>query len=95
VDQSNGKVIHASSGETSNLCAINAPWMGINPAGATLQPGDHQDVVITFYTVGFRPGDYTGQLNFTTDTPYNVANFPVTLHNVGQIFFLPSIMKPQ
>jgi hypothetical protein len=95
VDQSSGQVYNVTSGETTSLCTQAAPWLGLDPTTANLQPGQSQQVTVTFYTLGFRPGLYTGQIKVVEDTPYNVPNLPVTLHNQGTVTFLPGVMKSQ
>jgi hypothetical protein len=95
VDQSNGRVYNVSSGEKTTACEAEAAWFDINPYNGYLGPGDHEAVVVTFYTRGFAPGTYNGQIQVDENTPYDIPNLPVTLHNEGAAVFLPEIRKGQ
>ena len=58
----------------------DALWMTSDPASGTLLPGDSVDVAVTLGGPGFDPGDYTGELVFLTNDPWQRS------HNVAVAF---------
>jgi len=47
----------------------DAPWMSEDPAEGTVEPGASADVAVTLGGAGFDPGDYAGELVFSTNDP--------------------------
>ncbi len=57
----------------------DVPWLSEAPVTQTLAPGAHVDIAVTYDSTGLSAGTYHAQLKFANDTPYTVANVPVTL----------------
>jgi len=80
VDQGTATVYQLESGETGSFCNQDVPWLSESPITGTLTAGGSQD-----FTIGFdagqvdAPGVYHAQLKIKENTPYVVANVPVTL----------------
>ena len=82
VDQNTQTTYQFESGEATSMCAQDVPWLSESPITGTLSSGSDQVVDISF-DAGVpeitQPGIYHAQLKIVHDTPYVVANLPVTL----------------
>jgi uncharacterized repeat protein (TIGR01451 family) len=75
-------VYQIESGETPNLCNRDVPWLSESPAGGSLSALGEQVIDVTFdasVPAIDQPGVYFAQLKFKQNTPYLVANIPVTM----------------
>src|SRR5690606_15939874 len=61
-------------------CAVSTdvPWFSVDPATATLQPGQSLTVTVTMDPAVDQPGTYTGGVAIRHDTPYQVNPVDVT-----------------
>jgi subtilisin family serine protease/N-acetylneuraminic acid mutarotase len=55
------------------------PWLSETPVSGSIAPATNQVVNTTFDATALVPGQYTGQLNITHNTPSDLPNVPVTL----------------
>jgi hypothetical protein len=82
VDQASNMVYQFESGETTKMCSADVPWLSESPITGTMPSASNQIVDISF-DAGVpeitQPGIYHAQLKIVHDTPYVVANLPVTL----------------
>jgi uncharacterized membrane protein len=76
-------VYEVDSGETTSMCTKDfVPWLSESPITGTITAAGVQNVVVTF-DAGVpevaQPGVYNAQLMIVNDTPYVVANIPITM----------------
>ncbi len=56
------------------------PWLGIDPPGFNLNPGDTVDLDVTYQTAGLNPGAYAGTITISSDSAENSPRtVPVSL----------------
>jgi uncharacterized repeat protein (TIGR01451 family) len=82
VDLGTDNVVQFESGESANLCQNDIPWISTQPISGTLTAGNSQAITVTFdasIPEVNQPGIYTMQFKIKEDTPYLVANLPVTM----------------
>jgi hypothetical protein len=79
VDQTGKQVYQLESGESTNVCYSDVPWLSTAPVTATIAANNTQAVDVTLDAAALQPGQYDAQLKFNNDTPYTVANLPVKL----------------
>jgi len=82
VDMNTDTVYQFSSGETTNLCEFDVPWLDETPDSGEIDSSNSQPLNITFdATVSEidQPGVYHAQLKIKENTPYYVSNIPVTM----------------
>jgi N-acetylneuraminic acid mutarotase len=60
-------------------CAADLPWLSVNPATATLDPGDSLVATVSLDGDVAQPGSYTGAIRIREDTPYQVTSVDVTM----------------
>jgi hypothetical protein len=58
----------------------SVPWMTVTPETMTLDPGESARVRVTMNSDVEQPGAYTGRVNLTNDTPYDVEPVAVTMN---------------
>jgi subtilisin family serine protease len=66
-----------------DLCGAPAdvPWLAVDPAGATLAPGDSFTVTVSMDSADVaQPGAYTAGVGIRHDTPYSVPPVDVTMN---------------
>jgi hypothetical protein len=82
VDQNTNTVYQFESGETTSMCSSDVPWLSESPITGTVPAMGNQSIGVTF-DAGVpqitQPGHYYAQLKIKHNTPYSVANVPVTL----------------
>ena len=80
VNQAANEVVQFESGESSSLGAMDVPWLSEDPITGTVSAATNQVIDITFDAGAVsQPGDYMAQLKVNHDTPYALANAPVTM----------------
>ncbi|HDD24126.1 MAG TPA: hypothetical protein ENF52_01660, partial [Chloroflexi bacterium] len=81
VDQIAQEVYEFESGETTTMCNFDVDWLFESPtAGSVTANGGQTSVNVTFDALFIdQPGKYYAQLKVDHDTPYIVANIPVTM----------------
>jgi hypothetical protein len=86
VDQKAQTVFQISSGETTNLCVRDVPWLSTVPAVENLAIGSARSVTVTFDAAapGIAPGQYRAQLMVKGNTAYPPGKIPVTMNVVAQ-----------
>ena len=72
-------ILEIDSGETGVCAYMDIPWLSENPVAGPIAASGSQNVTLTFDATGLMPGVYEAQLKLVNDTPYSVANVPVTL----------------
>lgn len=69
-------------------------WLSADPALGDIAPSSSVNVTLAFDTTGLAIGTYPAQLQLVNNTPYTVANIPVTLHVIaGNVIYLPVITR--
>jgi subtilisin family serine protease len=58
----------------------SVPWMTVTPETMTLDPGESARVRVTMNSDVEQPGAYTGRVNLSNDTPYDVEPVAVTMN---------------
>jgi uncharacterized repeat protein (TIGR01451 family) len=82
VDQNTNTVYQFQSGETTSICARDVPWLSESPISGTIAALTAQSVVVSFDASVpqiTQPGQYYAQVKIKEDTPYSIANTPVTM----------------
>ena len=82
VDINLAKVYQVESGEAAALCEIDVPWFTSAPVSGTIGAHSTLPVTITLdasIPAADQPGQYFMQLKVREQTPYPVANLPVTM----------------
>ncbi len=82
VDQNMQTVYQFQSGETTTMCSFGVPWLSEDPITGTVASLATQPIAITFdasVPEVTQPGQYYAQLKILHDTPYELANVPVTM----------------
>ena len=82
VNQSTETVYEVDSGEATSVCARDVPWLSESPISGTLAALSSQRISVRFdagVSQITQPGQYRAQLKIKHNTPYNVANIPVTM----------------
>lgn len=82
VDQTNNVVNQFQSGETTNVCTQDIPWLAESPTNGSVAPHTGQDIQVTFdasvpEVTGV--GVYRAQIKVIENTPYVFPNIPVTM----------------
>ncbi len=72
-------ILEIDSGETGVCDYLDIPWLSESPAAGPIAVSETQNVTLNFDATGLMPGVYEAQLKLVNDTPYSVANIPVTL----------------
>ncbi|HPH96167.1 MAG TPA: carboxypeptidase regulatory-like domain-containing protein [Anaerolineaceae bacterium] len=78
-NQSTGNIFEVDSGETGVCNYLDIPWLSESPVSGALAISATEPVSLSFDATGLQPGTYTAQLKLSNNTPYRVANVPVTL----------------
>ncbi|HEX6853534.1 MAG TPA: S8 family serine peptidase [Candidatus Polarisedimenticolaceae bacterium] len=61
-----------------------AGWLSLSPEAATVPPGGFVDIDVAFDATGLIGGDYSANIDFSTNDPANAAfRVPVALHVTG------------
>ncbi len=82
VNQSTETVYEVDSGEATSVCARDVPWLSESPISGTLAALSSQPISVRFdagVSQITQPGQYRAQLKIKHNTPYNMANIPVTM----------------
>ncbi len=82
VNQQSNSVYQIESGETTSVCAADLPWLSTAPVTGTLGAHTSLPVNVTFDAAApgvEQPGNYSAQLKIRNDTPYLVANVPLSM----------------
>jgi uncharacterized repeat protein (TIGR01451 family) len=82
VDLGAGRVVQLASGEEALLCQRDVPWISSQPVSGTLAADTTQPITLTFNadaSLVDQPGHYNMQIKVRENTPYLVANLPVTM----------------
>jgi len=58
----------------------SVPWMTVTPETMTLDPGESAQVQVSLNSDVEQPGAYTGRVNLSNDTPYDVEPVGVTMN---------------
>ena len=78
--RANDTVYQFESGETSDMCTSDVPWLSEDPVSGTVLTAGSQDITLDFDAgVVAQPGTYNAELKVKENTPYSVANIPVTM----------------
>jgi extracellular elastinolytic metalloproteinase len=82
VDQNTETVYQLESGESTTMCSVDVAWLSEDPVSGTVASLDSRPITIHFdasvpEVTG--PGEYHAELKIVHDTPYDVANVPVTM----------------
>jgi len=81
-DEGPGRLTRVLAGLDS--CEDNdLSWLSLSSRSVTLQPGASATVTATFDAAAasvVQPGDFTGEVDLASDTPYVLAPLPATLH---------------
>jgi hypothetical protein len=78
-NQDTAEMLEIDSGETGVCDYLDIPWLTENPVAGNIGDDDSTEVTLTFDATGLMPGDYKAQLFLNHNTPYGLANIPVTL----------------
>lgn len=83
IDQNTSIVYKVDSGESANLCNLDVPWLRETPvSGQALANGGQALIGVRFDASVPEvpaPGVYYAQLKIREDTPYLLANVPITM----------------
>ncbi len=79
VNQNSGNILEVDSGETGVCDYADIPWLTESPAAGSIAVSGTAPITLTFDATGVLPGTYEAQLKLANNTPYAVANVPVTL----------------
>lgn len=78
-NQTSGVILEVDSGETGVCDFADIPWLTEAPASGSIAVSGSTPITLTFDATGVLPGTYEAQLKLAHNTPYDVANVPVTL----------------
>jgi subtilisin family serine protease len=60
-------------------------WLTVDPMSGSIEPGESQDMMVTFDATDLEDGDYFGEIRITTNDPnHSMFAIPCTLH-VGPV----------
>jgi PKD repeat protein len=80
VDQQTQINYQFESGETTSMCERDVPWLSEDPVSGTVPSLADVIIDVTFDAAQVdQPGFYYAQLKVDDDTPYELANMPITL----------------
>ncbi len=82
VDASDNTIYRFDSGEATTACQADVSWLSTSPVSGTLGPGSTRRITVAFDAAALGIpdwGTHTARLKVEQDTPYLLADLPVTM----------------